>query len=212
MSRFFRAVSLAVLALGLTAMSAQAQKKTMGIVAGVDFATINGSDNLNGAGSRTGFQGGLFVGIPLGTGGWAIEPEALYSMQGATYSGSGNNGALAADYIKIPVLVTWSKNPGGKGVYVLAGPTVGFSVSCNVSGTTGFGSVDGSCENEADFKAKTTFSGDVGLGFSNGRFGLEGRYSWDWGDAFEVASGSTGAGTSLNMKNSVWSILLRFSK
>ena len=209
MSKFFRAASLVVLALGLTAISAQAQKKTMGIVAGVDFATINGSDNLDGAGSRTGFQGGLFVGIPLGTGGWAIEPEALYSMQGATYSTTGIDATLSSDYIKIPVLVKWSKNPGGKGIYVMAGPTVGFSVSCNVSGTTSLGSIDGSCDQtNVDLKAKTTFSGDVGLGFSNGRFGLEGRYSWDWGNAYEVASD----GDALNMKNSVWSILLRFSK
>jgi len=208
MSRLFRVASLAVLALGLTAMSAQAQKKTMGIVAGVDFATLNGSGVPDAAGSRTGFQGGLFYAIPVGTGGLAIEPEALYSMQGATFSATNIDGTLSSDYIKIPVLLKWSKNPGGKGVYVMAGPTVGFSVSCNVSGTTPFGSVDGSCESEADIKAKTTFSGDVGLGFSNGRFGLEGRYSWDWGNAYEVASD----GDSLNWKNGVWSILLRFSK
>jgi hypothetical protein len=84
---------------------------------------------------------------------------------------------------------------------------------CNDSGTdnTSNTSYDGSCETEDNISAKTTFSGDVGLGFSNGRLGLEGRYSWDWGDAFEVANG-TFAGTSLNIKNSVWSILIRLSK
>jgi len=213
MSRFFRAVSLAVLALGLTAMSAQAQKKSMGIVAGVDFATITGSDISSGAGTRTGFQGGLFYAVPFGSGGWAFEPELLYSMQGATYDNTAFKGTYAADYFKIPLLIKWSKNPGGKGVYLLAGPTIGFNVSCNDSGTDKEtnGSYDGSCETEDNIKAKTTFSGDLGLGFSNGRFGLEGRYSFDWGDAFEIANG-VGAGTSLNAKNSVWTIMLRFSK
>lgn len=213
MRRFLTVSALAALALGATAISAQAQKKSMGIVAGVDFATLNGSDISDGAGTRTGFQGGLFYAIPLGTAGWAIEPEALYSMQGATYDNTAFKGTYAVDYIKIPILVKWSKNPGGKGVYAMAGPTIGFNVSCNDSGTDKASntSYDGSCETEDNVSAKTTFSGDVGLGFSNGRFGLEGRYSWDWGDAFEIANG-VGAGTSLNAKNGVWSILVRFSK
>jgi len=213
MRRMIRVFALAVLALGATALSAQAQKKTMGLLAGVDFATINGSDISDGTGTRTGFQGGLFFGIPLGSGGWAVEPEALYSMQGATYDNSAFKGTYAVDYIKIPILFKWSKNPGGKGIYAMAGPTIGFNVSCNDSGDDKLSSTsyDGSCENEDNVKAKTTWSGDLGLGFSNGRFGIEGRYSFDWGDAFEVANG-VGAGTSLDAKNSVWSILVRFSK
>jgi hypothetical protein len=215
MRKLFRISTLAALALGATALTAQAQRaKQVGIVAGVDFATLNGADVSDGSTTRTGFQGGLFVAIPLGDGGWAIEPELLYSMQGAKYDNSAYTGTLAADYIKIPILVTWSANPGGKGVYILGGPTIGFNVSCNDSGTSaGGGSYDGTCEDEDFIKAKTTFSGDLGLGYTTGRFGLEARYSFDWGNAFEVAGTGTSAdGTSLDIKNSVFSILVRLTK
>jgi hypothetical protein len=216
MRKFLRTSGLAAIALGAFALTAQAQAKQVGLVAGVNFATLNGSDISDGAGTRTGFIGGLFVAVPLGDGNWAIEPEVLYSMQGASYDNVDFTGDYKADYIKIPVLVKWSANPGGKGVYIFAGPSVGFNVSCNDSGTDNAdnSTYDGTCEDEDNIKAKTTFSGDVGLGFSSGRVGLEGRYSFDWGDAFEITgTGSPGLdGTSLKAKNSVFSILVRLTK
>ncbi len=209
MRKILRVSALTMLALAAASHTAAAQEKEVGIVAGVDFATLNGGDISDGTTTRTGFQGGLFVAIPLGDGGWAIEPELLYSMQGAKYDTSAFTGTIAADYIKIPILVRWSANPGAKGVYILGGPTIGFNVSCNDSGTTAGGSsYDGTCEDEDGIKALTTFSGDIGLGFTTGRFGLEGRYSFDWGNAFE----ETVTGTSLDVKNSVFSILVRLTK
>lgn len=215
MRKFFRISTLAALALGAAAVTAQAQNKTFGLLAGANFATINGSDISDGTGTRTGFVGGLFVGIPLSGGNWSIEPELLYSMQGATYDNSDFEGTYAVDYIKIPILVRWSANPAGKGIYVLAGPSVGFNVSCNDSGTykptdTDY---DGDCEDEDFIKPKTTFSGDIGIGYSTGRFGIEGRYSFDWGDAFEISGTGTALdGESLDAKNSVISVMLRFTK
>ena len=208
MLKLFRIPTLAALALSAMALTAQAQQKSVGLVAGANFATINGSDYVSpGSGTRTGFVGGLFVAIPVGGGNWFIEPEVLYSMQGDTYDNSSFKGTDAVDYIRIPVLVKWVANPGGKGFYVMLGPSVGFNITCNDSGdAVGGGSYDEDC---SDFgvKAKTVFSGDVGAGYSFGRLGLEGRYSWDWGNAFE-----TDAGASIDAKNSVISVLLRFSK
>jgi hypothetical protein len=214
MRKIFRISTLAVLALGAMAITASAQTKSVGLVAGANFATLNGDDVSDGSGTRTGFVGGLFVAIPVGGGNWYIEPEVLYSMQGATYDNSAFNGTLAVDYIRVPVLVKWVANPSGKGLYILLGPSVGFNVSCNDSGdASGGGSYDGTCEDEDFIKAKTVFSGDVGIGYTTGRFGIEGRYGWDWGDAFEVTGTGTAAdGESLAIKNSVISVLLRFSK
>lgn len=215
MPRFLRVATLAGLALAATAFTAQAQEKEVGLLLGANFATINGSDISDGTGTRTGFVGGLFFAFPLGGGNWYIEPEVLYSMQGATYDNSLYNGTYAVDYIKIPVLVKWVANPGGKGFYLMLGPTVGFNVSCNDSGdVVGGGSYDGTCEEEDAVKAKTTFSGDIGAGYSFGRFSIEGRYSWDWGDAFEISG--TGDpdldGTSLDAKNSVIAAIVRITK
>lgn len=211
MSNVSRMSALVGLSLGLSVMVGHAQgTKTMGLVAGANFATLNGDDVSEGAGTRTGFVGGLFVAIPVGSGGLAIEPEVLYSMQGATYDNAFFKGTYAADYIQIPVFLKWSANSGAKGFYLMAGPSVGFNVSCNDSGDIagGGGSYDGSCEDEDGISAKTTFSGNLGAGYSTGRFGIEGRYLFDFGDAFE----DTDTGTSLAFKNSVISVLVRLTK
>jgi hypothetical protein len=210
MRKLFRISTLAALALGAAAVTAQAQEKSFGLVAGANFATINGNDISDGTGTRTGFVGGLFFAIPVGGGNWAIEPEVLYSMQGATYDNEFFDGTYAVDYVRIPVLVKWTANPGGKGFYVMLGPSVGINVTCNDSGTykPTDSDYDGSCEDEDGIKAKTVFSGDLGAGYSFGQFGIEGRYGFDWGDAFEVADG----GESIDAKNSVISVMLRWTK
>jgi len=211
MPRFLRLTTLTALALAATALTAQAQEKQVGLLLGANFATINGDDVSDGIGTRTGFVGGLFVAIPVGGGNWFIEPELLYSMQGATYDNQYFDGTYAVDYIRVPVLVKWVANPGGKGFYIMLGPSVGLNVSCNDSGDIagGGGSYDGSCEDEDGIKAKTVFSGDVGAGYSFGRFSIEGRYGWDWGDAFEPADGSDVA---IDAKNSVISAIVRITK
>jgi len=214
MRKLLRIPLFAALALVALALTAQAQQKSVGLVAGANFATLNGDDVSDGTGTRTGFVGGIFVAIPVGGGNWFIEPEVLYSMQGATYDNSLYTGTYAVDYIRIPVLVKWVANPSGKGFYIMLGPSIGFNVSCNDSGdAAGGGSYDGTCEDEDFIKPKTVFSGDVGVGYTTGRFGIEGRYGWDWGDAFEVTGTGTAAdGESINAKNSVISVLLRFTK
>ncbi len=208
MPRFLRVSTLAALALAATALTAQAQEKQVGLLLGANFATLNGSDYVSdGAGTRTGFVGGLFVAIPLGGGNWFIEPEVLYSMQGDTYDNSAYNGTDALDYIRIPVLIKWVANPGAKGFYVMAGPSVGFNVKCNDSGdAVGGGSYDEDC---SDFgvKALTVFSGDLGAGYSFGRFSIEGRYNFDWSDAVELDDG-----TAVDVKNSVISAIVRITK
>lgn len=216
MRKLFRISTLAALALGAAAVTAQAQEKQFGLLLGANFATLNGSDYVSpGSGTRTGFVGGLFMAIPIGGGNWFIEPEVLYSMQGDTYDNSSYKGTDALDYIRIPVLVKWVANPGGKGFYAMLGPSVGFNITCNDSGDIagGGGSYDEDCS-EFNAKAKTVFSGDIGAGYSFGRFSIEGRYSFDWGDAIEITG--TGDpdldGTSVDVKNSVISAIVRITK
>ncbi len=47
-----------------------------------------------------------------------------------------------------------------------------------------------------------TFGGIVGLGYQRGRVGLEGRYEFDFSDAFQDAG---------SVKNAAWEILLRYA-
>lgn len=197
MHKYFRIATLATLALGATALTAQAQgAKSFGVLAGVGFANMSGSD-LDGtdAGTKTGFVGGLYFSMPVGSS-VAIEPEVLYAMKGSHFNAFDidfNN-----DYIEIPVLVKYSFNASG-GPYLLAGPAVGFSISCSESDSTD----QISCE-DAGLSANTTFGGVVGIGFQKKRFGLEARYDFDFSDAIEASDG-----TSIDAKNNVWEILAR---
>jgi len=208
MHKLFRISALAALALGATALTAQAQaKKTFGAVAGVDFANVTGTDVSDGTSTLTGFMGGLFFGIPAGTS-LVIEPEVLYAMKGAKYDNIDYTGTYNLNYIEIPVLLKYNFKPEG-GPYILAGPSVGFSISCNDTGTINETSTtyDETCESQGA-TANTTFGGILGLGFSKGHLGIEGRYDFDFGDALQL----TATGTNLKFKNNVWAILLRFTK
>lgn len=195
MHKFFRISTLAVLALGATALTAQAQgAKQFGILAGVGFANMSTSGDFDGLemGTRTGFVGGLYFSLPVAAR-MAIEPEVLYTMKGTKFEDIDPTVDLNNDYIEIPILFKYNFNDAG-GPYLLAGPSVGFSISCNLTD----GTDEADCEDVFGSTA-TTFGGVLGLGFQKNRFGLEGRYDFDFGDAFE----------DVEAKNNQWVILAR---
>ena len=222
MRKLVRVATLAALALGATALTAQAQNaKQFGIVGGVDFSSFtgNGADLTSiglDKGSLTGFAGGFYAAIPIGTS-IMLEPEALYVGKGAKYSISetGFSGDLNFNisYIEVPVLFRYNFQSDG-GPYILAGPDVAFNISCSMSGTgdVDLGALDGeSCVTvgtaiDIPFDANSvTFGGVVGLGFQRGKLGLEGRYDFDFSQAFKDIGG-----TSAEVKNAAWEILLRY--
>lgn len=175
---------------------APSNTKTFGIIGGVDFSTLTGN-NVSNAASRTGFMGGLFLGIRINPS-VEVEPEVLYAMKGSDFSGTDTTVAL--NYIEIPILVKYSFSPNG-GIYVLAGPAVNFDVSSDVPPipTTGGSSVNPS--------PNLTFGGVLGLGYARGHLGFEGRYDFDFSDALALDSF-----TNLDAKNRVWAILVRVSR
>jgi hypothetical protein len=187
-------VSLAALSIVAVSATASAQgTKQFGALAGVDFATMTGTD-FNNTGSKTGFIGGFYASIGTGNASLAFEPELLYANKGATDNNSTTK--LGNNYLEIPVLVKYSFKPAG-GVYLLLGPAVGFSLSCHVYDS----STSVNCNNDTiGLKPNTTFGGIIGLGFQKQRLGLEGRYDFDFGNTFQNVNG----------KNSVWEILVRF--
>lgn len=190
MHKLFRISTLAGLALGATALTAHAQNvKTMGVLAGVDFATLSG-DDVDGAdvSSRTGFIGGLYAAFPVASA-LAVEVDALYAMKGANF----DSFHLTNSYIEIPVLLKYHFNANG-GPYLLAGPAIGFSISCKEADD----SISIDCSDDG-VDPETAFSGVLGIGYQKGRFGLEGRYDFDFNDAF----------TDIAAKNSAWEILAR---
>lgn len=95
-----------------------------GVKGGVNFASINGDDTFDHSG-KTGFHFGGFVEIPLMEK-FTLQPEVLYSTQGAKISQSyvdGNDTKINLEYINIPVLVQYYVV---EGFSISVGPQVGF--------------------------------------------------------------------------------------
>jgi len=246
MRKSFRIIAVTAAALAATTLTAHAQgAKSFGIIGGVNFSSFTGSDadggtyDLGGGdsytatkGSLTGFTGGLYVSIPIGTS-VVFEPELLYSGKGAKYSyeasigGSSQDfGAVTyhGDYLSIPLLIRYNFNAQG-GPYVLGGVSANFNVSCSTdvsstieSALEDFGAdtspgcayfnIEAATPDEVwiPLKANTTFGGVIGIGFQKDRFGLEGRYDFDFNDAVEF---DYSGAPSLNVKNAAWEILAR---
>lgn len=192
MTKFFRVTTLAALALGATALTAQAQgTKQYGVLAGVDFSTMSG-DDISGTASISNFIGGLYVIIPSSTR-FGFEVNALYAGKGVADENDSDT-RITTSYIEVPVLARYGFTSVTQGAYLLGGGAVGFNMGCDLESDGGSVSCD-----DALVETNTTFGIVFGLGYQKGRFGLEGRYDFDLGDALKDVAA----------KNSAWEIMAR---
>jgi len=116
--------------------------------AGLNIATVS----ENNASSMVGFHVGGFAEIMISDK-FAVQPEALYSAQGAKFSGAD----LHLDYILVPVMAKYFVL---EGFSVEAGPQIGFLTSAKIKADGG-GTTD--VKNLAN---STDFAVNVGLGYS----------------------------------------------
>lgn len=163
--------------LGLVAFSTSAlaqQEVKFGPKAGVNFASINGKVTEEGETfefnkGQTGFHVGAFAEIKFNDK-FAIQPELLYSVQGAKIEESASLAGMSYDletkwnlhYINVPIMAKYYVIPS---VAIEAGPYVGFNIKSEMK-SEGTYTVAGVTENENDsydFK-KGTNSVDFGLG------------------------------------------------
>lgn len=103
--------------------TAMAQHNNFGIKGGLNAYTIY-SDNNAGADTKIGFHLGLISHIHLGNQ-FAIQPELIYSTQGAQYNGSTTT-KLNLNYVNVPLLFQYMFDNGFR---LMAGPQLGFLVS-----------------------------------------------------------------------------------
>lgn len=115
---FYFAVALI---LGTTAT--QAQIVRFGIKAGPNFANFDGGSGIDYK-SRTSFHAGLVAEIKPTGGNIAIQPELLYSSQGAEVDGFDD---FNLDYVAVPVMVKYYILPDL--LSLEAGPQFSFLVS-----------------------------------------------------------------------------------
>jgi hypothetical protein len=171
-------ISLALCAL-LLVCATWAQTANFGIKGGLNVSTL--SDETDQLGSRLGFHAGLLAHIHFSPQ-IALQPEIVYSSQGAKYTVTDGEHSLALNYVNLPVQFQYMFNNGFR---LQTGPQVGFLAGVNdkVSGseTNNFTS--------DDFKT-VDFSWSAGLGYlTQSGLGVDARYNFglsninDFGDA-----------------------------
>jgi hypothetical protein len=146
-----------------------AQNATIGLKGGLNVATIK----VNGAnewGSKPGFNGGLLAHVHLSPQ-IALQPEVVYSSEGAKYTISNGEHKLSLNYINVPLQLQYMFNNGFR---LQTGPQVGFltGVKDKINQTeTGYFTTQ-------DFKS-VDFSWSAGLGYlTYSGLGIDARYNF----------------------------------
>ena len=160
-----------------------AQTLNFGAKAGVNFASLSG-DDAEDLDSRTGFHLGL-IGEVMLTDRFAIQPEVLYSAQGAEIEDE----TWKLDYISVPVMAKYFVT---NGLSLEAGPQFSFN-------TTSEAEIDGETE-EIDAESM-----DIGLGLGLGyefmqSIFVQARYNMGLSDVLE----------DVDAKNSVFQLSLGY--
>lgn len=141
----------AVAVFGLSNMNAQEVK--FGAKAGVNFATIGG-DDTDGIKSRTAFHIGGVAEISISDK-FSVQPELLYSAQGAKQDFEGTEVEVNYDYLNVPIM---AKYYVAEGFSIEAGPQVGLLLSAK-------GKAAGEEVDIKDFTSGIDFALGLGAGY-----------------------------------------------
>src|SRR5690606_6265830 len=158
--------AVAVFAIGNSAFAQQEVK--FGPKAGVNFSNISGLDNAE---MKTGFHVGAVAEIKFNEK-FSIQPEVLYSAQGAKFTYNNSEVKWNNDYINIPIMFKYYLVDGFS---VEAGPQVGFLTKAEQEGT--FGGYTGTSDVKDNYKS-VDFGVNFGLAYdlSSGLF-VNARYN-----------------------------------
>lgn len=168
----------------------QAQDLNFGVKGGVNFASITGdeTDDLEG---KTAFHLGVVAELALSEN-FAIQPELLYSAQGAKSEGSDTWEGMTEsweykyklDYLSIPILAKYYVTPA---LNLHVGPQVSFLINSEVEGEYSYdGVTESETEDLEDVKSlDLALSAGVGyqlnMGvFFNARYNLGLSNLWDY--------------------------------
>ena len=177
-------IFLAFVALCLTSATFAQRHVEYGLKGGVNLANLKDDANAN-TDARTGWHIGGLAHIHL-TRQFALQPELVYSSQGAEYPGNGYK--LKLNYLNIPILGQYMF---GQGFRFQTGPQFGILTSSE--------SKSGDTETDIDDGLNTfDFSWSFGTGYlSSTGLGVDLRYNHGVSNIAE---------TSPDLKNRVWQI------
>jgi len=160
----------------LGSFPAFAQVPGLGVKGGVNLATQrNAGDDDDGGGlkSRLGIVAGAFATFPLAS--WLeFQPEALYSVKGASADIEGVTASVQLDYLEVPLLARISRRGGRLGYYAAGGPAIAFRLRALTR--TKFGDATEEID-IADDVERLDFGVAVGGGVEFGSLVFDGRYT-----------------------------------
>jgi hypothetical protein len=148
--------------------NAQQHHMNLGIKAGVNVYTIHNDNNVD-YDSKVGFHAGLLSHIHMSKH-VAIQPEVVYSSQGAEYTVVNTETKIKLGYINVPVMVQYMFDNGFR---LQAGPQVGFLVNAE-SETNNISTDISNNLNDVDFDL------GVGVGYVHpaSGIGVDARYNF----------------------------------
>jgi hypothetical protein len=121
---------LFVIAFFVAVQSASAQSFSIGPKAGLNFSNYTGGDIESDA--LVGYHLGGIINYGFGKV-FSIQPEVLFSTQGAKVNNAGTKSDFKISYVTVPVMLKFKTNGG---FYVEFGPQVGFRTSTDIPDQT----------------------------------------------------------------------------
>jgi len=175
-------VTVLIMLAALLFMTNGVAQMQIGPKAGLNIANLGGddADELVGESldSKTGLNLGIFFMYQFSNM-FAIQPEAYYSMKGATYKEGGGELTITLDYIEVPLLLKLIIPVEGSNIRpsIFAGPAIGFNTTSKLK-------VEFDDESEeVDMKDDTkstdfslVFGGGLGFMVGNNELGFDIRY------------------------------------
>jgi hypothetical protein len=180
----------------------QREPTTFGIVGGLNFASMSGSD-ATGTSARTTFHAGLGANMTLG-GNIFFQPQVLYFMKGPKMEFSGVTATLKMGYVEVPLLLGMRIPMANSNIrpFIVAGPSIGIKMSCKIKASGGGTTAELNCDDSS--VGMTVRSTDIGLAaglgvelpMGSGRLQIFGRYSMGLSEPIQDS----------NVKNTVISV------
>jgi hypothetical protein len=159
----------------LCASPAMAQQVTWGVKGGVNLATLDVNvDPSPEFKYRIGLLAGGFFTWPLGAR-FDLQPEALFSQQGAKLDDLGADATIKTDYLVTPILVRYKLSSSGRGLVLFGGPSLGFKLSAKAVAEIGGEKTSDDISDEIE---SVDYGVVFGAGWEAGRLSIDGRYTW----------------------------------
>lgn len=158
----------------LFSFATKAQGVHFGVKGGLNASELHGK-GIEDAKTKIGFHAGLLAHIHTASKSWAVQPEVMYSSEGAKFSSDGESGKIDLGYINVPVLVQYMFDNGFR---IEAGPQIGFLMNAKAKSNDG----DVNTDIKDQFKS-TNFSIPVGVGYlTRSGLGFDARYNFGISD------------------------------